>query len=107
MRVAAPASETGLTTREAAQRLDAVGPNTLPEPAARGLLSRVAEQLRDPMIVLLLVAAAITAGTGDVPDTVIITVVVVFNTVTGGLQQVRARSPRDPPGPAAGPRSRC
>ena len=90
MRVAAPASETGLTTREAAQRLDAVGPNTLPEPAARGLLSRVAEQLRDPMIVLLLVAAAITAGTGDVPDTVIITVVVVFNTVTGVLQQVRA-----------------
>ena len=53
-------------------------------------VSRVWSQVRDPMILLLLAAGTLTAVLGDVPDTVIIAAVVVFNTLTGVIQEVRA-----------------
>ncbi|MET0802554.1 MAG: cation-transporting P-type ATPase, partial [Acidimicrobiales bacterium] len=72
--------ERGLSSAEALARLDRCGPNRVPEPARRPLASRVVEQIRDPMLVLLLGAAALTAVLHDASNTVIIGVVVVFNT---------------------------
>ena len=51
---------TGLTTEEAAEQLEAIGPNTIPQAQPPHLVQRVVAQLRDPMIVLLLVAGAVT-----------------------------------------------
>lgn len=82
--------ERGLESSEAARRLAASGPNRPPEPPPQGLVGRVAGQLRDPMILLLLAAGTLTALLHDVPDTVIIAAVVVFNTATGVVQEVRA-----------------
>jgi Ca2+-transporting ATPase len=82
--------ERGLDSTEAARRLAEVGPNRPPEPSPRRLHSRMLSQLRDPMILLLLAAGTLTAVLGDVPDTVIIASVVVFNTAVGIVQEVRA-----------------
>lgn len=80
----------GLTAAEAARRLSVDGPNRLPDPPHHGRLARVAEQLRDPMILLLLAAAALTLVLRDWSNTVIIVAVVLFNTVAGVTQQTRA-----------------
>jgi hypothetical protein len=47
----------GLTARQVAQRLAADGPNAVPAPPPRRLLARVARQLSDPLVALLIVAA--------------------------------------------------
>jgi len=80
----------GLTSDEAARLLLEVGPNRLPDPPPRRLAGRVGEQVRDPMILLLLAAASLTAVLHDMPNTAIIAAVVVFNTGAGVVQQVRA-----------------
>ncbi len=84
---AAPA---GLSTAEAARRLAADGRNVLPERHRVGLVRRVLLQLRDPLILVLLVAAALTVATGDWTDATVITAVIVINTSVGVAQEVKA-----------------
>lgn len=79
-----------LTSTEAARRLREIGPNVPPGRARRSTARRVVDQLRDPMILLLQVAAVLSAVLQDWPSTVIILAVVVFNTSVGVLQQHRA-----------------
>ena len=80
----------GLTTAQAAARLAADGPNTVAAPPRRRLIGRVARQLADPLVALLLAAAVVTALLGDLPDTAVIVLVVVVNTLIGVVQEVRA-----------------
>jgi P-type Ca2+ transporter type 2C len=80
----------GLTTAEAERRLAEHGPNRPPEAPPRGWTRRVLDQLRDPMILLLLGALVVTATIGDYTDAVIIAVVVVLNSSIGVFQEVRA-----------------
>ncbi|MFZ5848009.1 MAG: cation-translocating P-type ATPase [Actinomycetota bacterium] len=83
-------SHTGLSTAEAARRLDEHGPNRPPEAPPRGWARRVLDQVRDPMILLLLAAFVVTVVVGDVSDATIIAAVVVLNTGIGVFQEVRA-----------------
>ncbi|MDR8411699.1 cation-translocating P-type ATPase [Nonomuraea sp. 3-1Str] len=80
----------GLSSAEAAVRLERDGPNLLPQQPPVPLWRRVAAQLRDPLIVVLLVAAALTVATGDWTDTTVIMLVIVVNTSVGVVQEVRA-----------------
>jgi Ca2+-transporting ATPase len=80
----------GLTEAEAARRLAADGPNVVAAARATPWWHRVLQQLRDPLIVVLLVAAALTVATGDLSDTVVIAFVIVVNTSVGVAQEVRA-----------------
>jgi Ca2+-transporting ATPase len=80
----------GLTSEAAAEILISAGPNRLPDPPRRGVARRVIDQLRDPMILLLLAAASLTIYLRDWPNTGIILAVVVFNTTVGVVQEVRA-----------------
>ncbi|NUS42700.1 MAG: cation-translocating P-type ATPase [Mycobacteriaceae bacterium] len=80
----------GLTSSDAAARLDRDGPNDLPRPRPVRWWRRVAVQLRDPLIVVLLVAAALTVVTGDWMDMTVIILVIVVNTTVGVSQEVRA-----------------
>ena len=70
--------EHGLTSAAAARILEDVGPNRLPDPPQRGMVRRASDPLRDPMILLLLAAAALTTYLRDWPNTVIIVAVVGF-----------------------------
>ena len=85
---AAPAR--GLTEQEAERRLTTHGPNELPAARSAGLFRQLAEQLTDPLIVVLLAAAVLTVATGDTRDAVVIALVVVLNTTVGVLQQRKA-----------------
>ncbi len=80
----------GLAPDEAARRLEADGPNTLPEQGSRGLLELVVEQFRDVMILLLLAAAVVSGIVGDLVDTVAIVVILLLNATIGVVQGRRA-----------------
>ncbi|UGQ11818.1 cation-transporting P-type ATPase [Yinghuangia sp. ASG 101] len=80
----------GLTARDAAARLAEYGPNSVERGARVSLWARVTAQLRDPLVLVLLGAAVLTALTGDLTDTAVIVLVVTVNTVVGVVQEVRA-----------------
>ncbi|EPJ40580.1 putative calcium-transporting ATPase [Streptomyces afghaniensis 772] len=81
---------TGLSSVEAARRLALHGPNEIPAEPRTPVWRRVLQQLRDPLILVLLVAAALTIGTGDLSDAAVILFVIIVNTVVGVVQEVRA-----------------
>ncbi|WP_431895223.1 cation-translocating P-type ATPase [Nonomuraea sp. bgisy101] len=80
----------GLSSAEAAARLDRDGPNLLPEKPPVPLWHRILTQLRDPLILVLLVACLLTVVTGDWSDTAVIMLVIVVNTAVGVGQEIRA-----------------
>ena len=89
-------AEQGLSVEEAKKRFDTVGPNKLKEEAKTPLWKRFFEQMADPMVIMLLVAAAISAvsgavqGEADFADVVIILVVVIINSVLGVVQEAKS-----------------
>ncbi len=82
--------DTGLSSTEAARRLVRDGANRLPDRPGTPLWRRVVAQLRDPLVVVLLVAAALTVGTGDWTDAAVIALVITVNTAVGVAQEVKA-----------------
>ncbi|TMQ87482.1 cation-transporting P-type ATPase, partial [Actinomadura soli] len=80
----------GLTSGEAAERLERDGPNTLPAARGRGPLTRFLLQFNSPLIYVLLVSAAVTALLGEHVDAVVIAGVVIVNAVVGYVQESRA-----------------
>ena len=80
----------GLPSEVAAARLAAQGPNVVVPPRRPGWWLRVAGQLRDPLILVLIGAAVLTLATGDLSDAAVILVVIVVNTAVGVGQEVRA-----------------
>ncbi|MFF7490113.1 cation-translocating P-type ATPase [Streptomyces luteogriseus] len=81
---------TGLSSDEAARRLALHGPNEIPAEPRTPVWRRVLQQLRDPLILVLLAAAALTIATGDLSDAAVILFVIIVNTVVGVVQEVRA-----------------
>jgi Ca2+-transporting ATPase len=80
----------GLTEAEAARRRRHYGPNAIEQHNRRGVVSMIAGQLSDVMIIVLLVAAVIAGIVGDIEDSVVIIVIVVLNAVIGTVQEYRA-----------------
>ena len=88
-------SKNGLSSSEAAKRLEQYGPNKLNEAKKKSLVKRFFEQLADPMIIILLAAALISAITSvynhEFPsDVIIILSVVIINAVLGVFQESKA-----------------
>ena len=79
----------GLTSQEAARRQQE-GRNVLTQGKKQSLLGVIVSQFKSPLILLLIVAAAISFATGEVVDAVIITIVVIANCVIGTVQEVSA-----------------
>ena len=84
------AGERGLSAAEAAERLGRFGPNAIREHARRSPLRMLAGQFTDFMIVVLMVAAAISALIGEPEDSIVILVIVVLNAIVGFVQEYRA-----------------
>ncbi len=88
---------TGLTNDEAARRLSKNGPNKLKEAKKDSIIKRFFKQLADPMIIILIIAAAVSALAalfGPEPefptDTIIILAVVLINAILGVFQEEKA-----------------
>ena len=90
-------SPEGLTANEAEERLTRFGPNKLKEEKKEPAWKRFLAQMKDPMIIILLVAAFISAVLdvyqGTVPyDTFIILFVVIVNAILGVVQESKAEA---------------
>lgn len=88
-------SREGLSTAEAQKRLDEYGHNELDEGEKRGLLAKFIDQFKDLMIIILLVAAAlsvITEGMHGLTDALIILAVVILNAAFGVYQEGQAEA---------------
>ena len=85
------ASPDGLTEAEANARLEAIGPNELPEGEKHTIFGMIVSQFKD-FLILLLIAAAIISGPllHEWADTIAILVIVVLNAVIGVFQEYRA-----------------
>ena len=89
-------SEEGLSSAEAEKRLAENGKNKLKEAKKDSLIKRFLAQLADPMIIILLVAAGISAVTAVIEggegfvDVFIILFVVIMNAVLGVYQESKA-----------------
>ncbi|NJE80964.1 cation-translocating P-type ATPase [Olsenella sp. SW781] len=88
--------ESGLTAAEASSRLSQYGPNELEKEEKTPLWKRFFEQMADPMVIMLIVAAVISAVTGMIQgesewaDVIIIMAVVIINSVLGVVQEAKS-----------------
>lgn len=96
-------NENGLTSGEAKSRLETNGKNKLQEPPKDSLFKKFIKSLADPMIIMLLVAAFISAGTTiysnvvtganeSYADLFIILFVVILNTILSVVQESKAEN---------------
>lgn len=88
-------SAEGLSTHEAELRREKNGPNKLKEAPKISNFQRFLEQLKDPMLIMLMCAAVISAVTSAISgesmaDVIIIAVVVLLNACLGVLQESKA-----------------
>ena len=90
-------SADGLSSAEAAKRLAEHGPNKLKEAQKPTLFQRFLEQLKDPMLIILMVAAAVSAVTSffegeGMAEVFIILIVVLLNAILGVYQESKAEA---------------
>ena len=88
----------GLTEAAAAEQLQAVGPNRLKEKPKKTFLQRFVEQLKDFMVIILIIAAVISMistileGTNDWLEPIIIIGIVLVNAFLGVIQESKAEA---------------
>ena len=83
-------SPQGLTTAEATRRLGAVGPNELEAPDRASPWALLAAQFKNVLIIVLLIAVALSAALGHGVEAIIIGIIVVFAALLGFVQEYRA-----------------
>ena len=100
----------GLSSAQARERLDKYGPNKLKEAEKPTLLQRFLTQLKDPMLIILMIAAAVSAATTVIDflqlpeprdfghlteglvEVGIILIVVLLNAILGVIQESKAEA---------------
>ena len=100
-------TENGLTTQQAAERMEKYGPNKLKEAEKATWFQKFMAQLKDPMLIILMIAAAVSAGTTvmtylqdkqmhslseGLVEVGIILVVVLLNAILGVIQESKAEA---------------
>ncbi|HET9431675.1 MAG TPA: HAD-IC family P-type ATPase, partial [Chitinophagaceae bacterium] len=85
----------GLTESIARQRLSQYGRNELETKKKISPLFIFFRQFKSVMILVLVVAAIIAGFVGDLPDTIVIVVIIILNAVAGFLQEYRAEKAMD------------
>jgi len=88
----------GLTSAQAQERLAKFGPNKLKEAEKPTMLQRFLAQLKDPMLIILMAAAGVSALTGmlsgepEWAEVIIILTVVLLNAILGVIQESKAEA---------------
>jgi Ca2+-transporting ATPase len=80
----------GLTSAEAAARLERFGPNMLPEPTQPSVAIIFLKQFLSPLIYILLASALVSLIMADVKDAIFIGAVLVLNGIIGTIQEYSA-----------------
>lgn len=84
------ATPKGLTSSEAASRLKRYGPNVFHPQRKNAMLLLFLSKFNNPLVIILLVASAISAFTGDVTNFIIISLMVVMSVTLDFIQEYRA-----------------
>ena len=82
--------ETGLTTEEALQRLKTEGKNELAEKKEKSLLAMFVSQLKDKMIIILLIASVLSFILGETAEGVVILIIVFINAFISVWEEKKA-----------------
>jgi Mg2+-importing ATPase len=88
-------SPEGLASQEAERRLVLYGPNDVTADKHRSAWVRFLGRFRNPLVMILLVASAISAATGDVASFAIVVAIVVLSVVMDFVQELRAQNAVD------------
>ena len=80
----------GLSPAEAALRLKKYGPNEIAQEKKKNVLVRLLDNVKNPLVILLTVLAAVSFATGDMRATIVIMVMVVLGVVLRFYQEMRA-----------------
>ncbi len=83
-------SPNGLSQANAEQRLEQYGPNAIQEGGQSSALGLLLNQFKSPLVLILVVAAVISAIAGEWPDALIVIAVVLGSTTLGFVQEYRA-----------------
>ena len=82
--------EQGLSDAEALRRLAAYGPNELKDHGSKNPWKILWEQLTASMVIILIIAAGISAALGDYKNALAITAIVILNAILGFSQEYKA-----------------
>ena len=88
-------SKNGLSSSDAASRLKADGYNELTEGKKTPLWKMFFENLADPLVIILIVAAVVQIFLGELVESIIILIVVILNAILGVTQSRKAESSLD------------
>ena len=80
----------GLTSQQSEERLQQYGKNQLAEGKKKGVLAVFFSQFKDLLVLILLVAGAISAFSGNLESTIVIVAVLILNAVLGTVQYFKA-----------------
>lgn len=86
----AATSGAGLSSAEAAERLHRLGPNVVAGGSRRSLAAMLLRKFADPLVAILLLAAAVSGATGDWQSLVIILLIVLFSIGLDVVQEHKA-----------------
>lgn len=85
----------GLTSSDATALLEAVGPNRIDTAGRKSLLAAFLERFANPLVLILLFAAAISAFTADIASFVIIAIIVMMSVILDVTQERQAQNAAD------------
>ena len=85
----------GLSAAEAGKRLERCGPNELHAGGRKSVPRIFLEQFADFLVLILILAAGVSAFLGDVESTAVILAVITMNAVLGTVQTVKAAASLD------------
>jgi Mg2+-importing ATPase len=88
-------TDTGLSAPDAASILKAVGLNRIESAKRKSLLTAFIERFSNPLVLILLFAAAVSAFTGDIPSFVVIAVIVLVSVILDVTQERQAQNAAD------------
>ncbi|WP_455582415.1 cation-translocating P-type ATPase [Dysosmobacter sp.] len=88
-------SEEGLGSQEAVRRRERFGPNELQSGGRKSAARIFLEQFADFLVIILILAAAVSAALGDVESMIVILAVITMNAVLGTVQTVKAAASLD------------
>ena len=89
------AQDPGLSSVQAAKQLSRFGPNVFRADPAHALLRQFAARLKNPLVVVLLVASSVSAMTGEVTNFAIISCIVLLSVSLDFVQEFRANAAAD------------
>ncbi|MGI6225984.1 MAG: cation-translocating P-type ATPase, partial [Peptococcales bacterium] len=82
--------EKGLSSEEVNKRLESYGPNELKEPPPRSILSMFIAQLKETLVLILIIAAIVSGALGEWADSIVILIIVILNSALGVFQENKA-----------------